>query len=389
VDNPSGSGRVLSFENYRARGARSQSPAAAGWYQLRVLVVDDEPAIRSFLCECVEQRTGWRCTGVAQASEALEALRAQSVDVAVVALQKTSSAGLRLAAAMRDAAPEVPVVLTGAGGLENVGEVFRIGVFDYLLHPIDLTVLVDSIARAGAWRRDALHAQGRPDDLLREVSERAARLRETFSLHAGPSIHDLQAALEQLNTNRPVALARVRRVSQLSLAVASTLGVDEPARHAIEQGALLQDLGKAAIPDAVVLKPGPLTADEMAVMRRHTQIGHDIASTVPALRHAAEIILATHERYDGTGYPRGLHGEAIPIGARIIAAVGAFDALTSARVYRTPVSVARANQELVRGAGSQFDPLVVEAWLGIAESMAEEHGAAGRSVLAVNMHSGR
>jgi response regulator RpfG family c-di-GMP phosphodiesterase len=159
--------------------------------------------------------------------------------------------------------------------------------------------------------------------------------------------------------------------------VAAAIGVDEPALAAVEQAALLHDLGKIAIPDVVMHKPGPLTADEAAIMRSHAQIGHDIAATVPRLRHAAEIILATHERYDGTGYPRGLLGEGIPIGARVIAAVDAFDSLTSARGGQDSVSIERANAELVRGAGSQFDPNVVAAWLRCVDRQPAIAGSSG------------
>jgi putative two-component system response regulator len=355
-------GRVLPFPTSRRRAAWMPPRAETGW--LQTLVVGDEPTIRGFLCEYLEERAGCRCTGVDSAVRALDALRTSAIDVALVALETSASNGLRLARQLREAEPDVPIVLlTGACGFETAVEAFRIGLFDCLLQPIDPTAFVDAVERAGVWRREALAARSRPEDLMRQVDERAAWLCETFSLHAGPSGRELQRALAQLNAHQPAALARARRVSRLSVAVASMLGIDEPAQHAIEQGALLQDLGKAAIPDAVVLKPGPLTEGEMAIMRRDPQIGYDIAVTVPALRQAAEIILATHERYDGTGYPRGLLGDAIPIGARIIAAVGAFDALTSVRLYRPRVSIERASEELARGAGSQFDPAVVAAWL--------------------------
>jgi HD-GYP domain-containing protein (c-di-GMP phosphodiesterase class II) len=200
-------------------------------------------------------------------------------------------------------------------------------------------------------------------ELRRQIAERTDTLRETFSDYAVASLASLKALLETLNQRSPETFAHARRVARLSVPVAVDLGIEEPMLSAVERAALLHDLGKIAIPDAVIHKPGPLTAEEFAIMRSHVQIGHDIAATVPFLRPAAEIVLATHERFDGSGYPHALQGEAIPVGARIIAVVDAFDALTSARVYRDPTCVERANAELVRAAGSHFDPDVVAAWL--------------------------
>jgi putative nucleotidyltransferase with HDIG domain len=329
-----------------------------------ILVVDDEPGVRAYICGYLARRTSYRCIAAADPREALAAIRETTIDVALVDLSIGGEGGLALARRLREEVSDLPVVLvTGTQSFDVAVEAMRIGVLDYLLKPFAIADLTDAVERAVAWRREALGARSERASLLKQIAEGTSRLREAFSECAVASSAALEALLEMLNQRNPETLAHARRVSALSVAVAAELGIDDPSVGHIERGALLHDIGKIAIPDAVIHKPGPLTASEFAIMRSHVQIGYDIAVTVPFLGPAAEIVLATHERYDGTGYPRGLRRAAIPIGARIIAVVDAFDALTSCRVYRDPMCVDWANAEIVREAGSQFDPDVVAAWL--------------------------
>ena len=329
-----------------------------------ILVVDDEPAVRNYICECLALRSTYRCTGAGDAREALEIARRTPIDIALLDLSIPEEDGVSLARRLRHEVRDLAVVLiTGTQSFDAAVEAMRIGVLDYLLKPFALPELLDAVDRAVAWRHSALRAREEREDLRRQICARASRMRQVFADLEVASSAALEALLATLSQRNPETLEHARRVARCSVAVARALGVEAPRLGDIERGALLHDLGKIAIPDAVIHKPGPLTDDEFAVMRSHAQVGHDIAVTVPFLRPAAELILATHERFDGTGYPRRLVGHAIPIGARIIAVVDAFDALTSARVYRDPLGVAAANAELVRGAGSHFDPDVVAAWL--------------------------
>ena len=344
-----------------------------------ILVVDDEPAIRAYLCDRLIQHAPYHCIGARDSREALESTFGNGVDVAVIALTMPDDAGMTLASRLRQQVPDLPIVLiTGKRSFNTAVEAMRIGVFDYLLKPFEMSELTDAIDRAAEWRRAAVHARRHPADLQDQVAERTTRLSETFSLHAVSSSADLHSLLEILNQRRPETLSHARRVAQFSVALAATLGVEGPALAVIEQGALLHELGKIAIPDSVIHKPGPLTAAELALMRSHAQIGHDIAVTVPCLRLAAELILAANERYDGTGYPLGLRGDAIPIGARVIAAVDAFDALTAPGASDDAVSFDHANAELVRGAGSRFDPDVVAAWLRCLDRLSAGDGVGDR-----------
>jgi HD-GYP domain-containing protein (c-di-GMP phosphodiesterase class II) len=135
----------------------------------------------------------------------------------------------------------------------------------------------------------------------------------------------------------------------------------------LARAAFLHDIGKMGIPDKILLKPGPLTDDEKVIMRKHCQIGYDMLIRIPFLRDAAEIVLAHQEFFDGTGYPRGLQGEEIPLGARIFAIADSMDAMLSDRPYRRALPMSYAREEIQRCAGTQFDPKVVKVFLSIPE----------------------
>jgi diguanylate cyclase (GGDEF)-like protein len=148
----------------------------------------------------------------------------------------------------------------------------------------------------------------------------------------------------------------------LAVAVAEALGLRPEGVECVRQAAELHDVGKVAIPDAILGKPGPLTEEEWAFVRRHPAIGERIVLAAPALARVGALVRASHERWDGRGYPDGLEGEAIPLGARIVAVADAFAAMTAGRPYRAARRPPEALGELRRQAGAQFDPAVVEAW---------------------------
>jgi len=369
--------RATGFRTEKVTPGRDDAP-----FVPHILVVDDEPAVRHYMCECLARRSSYRCSSAGDAREALDLAQRNPIDVALLDLSMPQEDGVSLARRLRDEYRDLAVVLiTGTQSFDAAVEAMRIGVLDYLLKPLGPPELLDAVDRAVAWRHSALRARQEREQLRRQINARASRMREVFADLEVASSAAVEALLATLSQRNPATLEHARRVARCSVAVATTLGIEEPMLGHIERGALLHDIGKVAIPDAVIHKPGPLTDDEYAVMRSHAQIGHDIAATAPFLRPAAELILATHEHFDGSGYPRGLSGQDVPIGARIIAVVDVFDALTSARVYRDPICVAAANAELVRGAGSLFDPEVVAAWLRTVNDCLDvppDHSGAGR-----------
>jgi HD-GYP domain-containing protein (c-di-GMP phosphodiesterase class II) len=154
-----------------------------------------------------------------------------------------------------------------------------------------------------------------------------------------------------------------KRVACHTLVLARRFTSDPQHLRQVYCGALLHDIGKIGIPDAILLKDGPLDEDEWRVMRTHPEIGHRILAAVPFMAEAAEIVLSHEERYDGGGYPRGLSGERIPLWARLFAVIDTLDAVTSDRPYRKGQPFEAAMRTIVGAAGSQFDPIAVEAFV--------------------------
>jgi HD-GYP domain-containing protein (c-di-GMP phosphodiesterase class II) len=191
-----------------------------------------------------------------------------------------------------------------------------------------------------------------------------AQLFNDLSISYGQTLDALVSALDVRDHETE---GHTRRVVLYSLRLARKLGLPEDAQMDLRRGAMMHDIGKLGIPDSILLKPGPLTDEEWKLMRRHPAIAEGMLEGIPFFRGAIEIIATHHERYDGSGYPRGLAGEEIPLGARIFAVADAFDAITSRRPYREaqPYNVAR--EEIRKGRGTQFDPEVVDAFLTIDE----------------------
>jgi HD-GYP domain-containing protein (c-di-GMP phosphodiesterase class II) len=181
----------------------------------------------------------------------------------------------------------------------------------------------------------------------------------------------LAALIAALDAREHQTEAHSRRVAELTCQTAQRLGMTGPALRTCAQAAALHDIGKIGVPDHVLLKPGPLTEVERGQIEHHAQQGYEILSAAPHLQAAAELVLAHHERFDGTGYPRGLAGDQIPLGARIFAVADVFDALTSDRPYRDAMSRAQAAQMIVEQRGRHFDPQVVDAFLDVIQTHSE------------------
>jgi diguanylate cyclase (GGDEF)-like protein len=186
--------------------------------------------------------------------------------------------------------------------------------------------------------------------------------------------------LRALHERNPELVDRFESVAQLVAAVSERIGVPAEERHQLQQAAELHDVGKVAIPDAILHKPGPLDAEEWAFVRRHTLIGERIIGAAPALARAAKLVRSTHERFDGGGYPDALAGEQIPLGARIIAACDAYTAMTAPRPYAARMTTTQATEELQRCAGDQFDPQVV----AVLSQVLAEQTASRRSTSAAS-----
>jgi response regulator RpfG family c-di-GMP phosphodiesterase len=281
--------------------------------------------------------------------------------------------GIWLLEAFRERYPESAVImLTGYGDTEAAVDCLRRGAVDYLLKPPKLTDLIRAIERALAKRRIELARKRYQKKLERKVRDRTSELRTALKDVQHTYQSTLLALVAALDAREHELSNHSQRVVRYTLAIARRIGVPDSALPDIGRGALLHDIGKIGITDAILLKPGKLTDEEWVVMRTHPQIGYDILKAIPFLGSPADVVLAHQERFDGTGYPRRLSGEAVPLGARIFAIADTFDAITSDRPYRKRQTPEAARAEMIRCSGTQFDPACVEAFLTITLAELEE-----------------
>jgi putative nucleotidyltransferase with HDIG domain len=280
--------------------------------------------------------------------------------------------GLWLLDRLRAEQPSTAVImLTAFGDTEAAVECLRRGAVDYLLKPPKVTELVRAIERALAKRRLELARHRYRTSLETRVREKTAELSKALREVESAYSSTLYALVAALDAREHETSDHSQRVVRYTLAIAERLGVAAAQRPDIARGALLHDIGKIGVPDAILLKAGPLTPAEWDEMRRHPQTGHTILRSIPFLDVSAEIVLAHQERFDGSGYPRGLAGEGIPLGARIFAIADTLDAITSDRPYRKGAPLEAARAEIRRCAGTQFDPRCVEAFLSIEPRLLE------------------
>jgi response regulator RpfG family c-di-GMP phosphodiesterase len=326
-----------------------------------VLVVDDESPIRDLMSRWLESG-GYRVARASGADEALGVMESAPPAVALCDIRMPGHDGLWLAERIRHDYPETAVIMATALA-EHSDDAARLGdgVVDYLTKPLDRARLRDAVVRGVAWHRAALATRTWREELEREVESRRRRLAaaiHTVRIDSDPAVEAVVAALLLDDSD---AHAHARRVARLAGAVAGAMGLSRDAVALVRRAALLHDLGKLLIPDALLKKPAPLTADERAIVRRYPELGADLIAGLPFLETAADVILRAQEWSDGRGYPSGLAAAALPIAARIVAAADAFDTMTRPRVFRDALSPRDAALELDRCAGTQFDPLVVSA----------------------------
>jgi diguanylate cyclase (GGDEF)-like protein/putative nucleotidyltransferase with HDIG domain len=267
-----------------------------------------------------------------------------------------------------------------AEAVDAVGEAYRMGGDEFcVLAPRDGDVAGLSAycaaalaARGDGFEITAAHGAVLIPDEGRDASTVLARADARMYRHknAGrpPAAHQsVDVLLAVMCERAPGLAAHVHAVRALACAAAEELGLTGGDLDLVRHAATLHDIGKMAIPDSILDKPGPLSEDEWTLIRRHTVIGERIMGAAPALQHSARLVRSSHERIDGAGYPDGLSGHAIPLGSRIILVADAFDAMVSERPYGVRRSVPEAVAELRRCAGSQFDPQVVAAFERVIE----------------------
>ncbi len=331
----------------------------------RLVVVDDEAVITDILRRRLT-RDGYTVVTAASTAEARARLEEAETAALLTDIQMPDESGLSLLEWARARDPDLAVIMiTVVGTVGTAIKALRAGASDYILKPFNLEQV--SLAVRGALERRRLVLENRTyrqeleamvERKTRAHADALAEIRATYDA----TLRALGAALSYREGSTP---HHSRRVAAIAVAIARQMGLPPAEIETLERAALLHDIGKIGIPDAILTKPGNLTGEDYAVLRSHPRKGYELLSRIEFLRPAAEIVYAQQERYDGTGYPRGLAGEAIPIGARIFAVANAYDAMTAGRRYQARIDDAAARARLRAEAGAQFDPAAVAAFLSL------------------------
>jgi len=324
----------------------------------KVLVVDDELSVREILSEGLTV-FGFDSVVASGAAEALEIVRKGEIDLVLTDIEMPGETGMELLASVKKFDRNLDVVMvTGVIDTHTAIAAIREGASDYLTKPFNLDEVQIVVERTLEKRRLIDENRAYQEHLEELVEQRTQQLQHSYE-------STLQALVTALDFRDNETQGHSSRVVEYAVLVAKEMGVDGPALATIRRGSILHDVGKIGIPDSVLLKPGKLDRDEWEVMKKHPEMGYRMLQHIAFLEPALDIVFSHQERFDGTGYPRGLKGEEIPLGARIFTVVDTFDAMTSDRPYRPALSIEKAREEVRDCAGTQFDPEVAEAFLSI------------------------
>jgi cyclic di-GMP phosphodiesterase len=328
-----------------------------------VLIVDDDLAVRELMARWVGA-LGLRAETAGSAGEALTTLRAHHYDLAIIDVMMPGHDGLWLTEQLRRDYPHTAVVIaTGYSEAPADDGATDSPVADSLVKPFPRARFVEAVDRGRRWRRQALDDLWEHARLSLELTDRVNAISGSVRTLTASGVAEAEVLTAMAAERSPETVAHAERVARYAVAVARDMGLGAAAHPIVEIAARFHDVGKMALPRALLLKPSPLTPGERAIVRRHVEVGADILAATNTLGDAAPLVRASHEWFGGGGYPARLAGSAIPLASRIITVADAFDAMTNPRPYRTRRQPADAAAELLRCSPNQFDPAVVGAFL--------------------------
>ena len=336
----------------------------------RILVVDDEDAIREIVSSMLNA-AGYRCTQACSGVEALAVLESQGeFELVLSDLMMAELDGIGLLERAKEKYPDVPVVMvTAVHDISVALAAIRNGAYDYLLKPFEREQLIATVRRALENRRLKLENRAYQSNLESLVTARTEQLRQAMGDLERSYDITLEALGDALDLKDAETEGHSKRVTAFTIAMARAMGLPQDRIKVIARGAFLHDIGKMAIPDAILRKPGKLTPEEVLIMQEHAYRGYQMLRKIPFLAEAAEIVYSHQEKYDGTGYPRQLKGSEIPLGARIFSIADTLDAITSDRPYRAAQPFSAAREEIKKWGGRQFDPEVVKVFVAMPETI--------------------
>lgn len=336
----------------------------------RILVVDDEEPIREIVASMLGT-AGYACKQAGSGMEALAVLNSgEEFELMLSDLMMADLDGIGLLERTKEKYPDMPVVMvTAVHDISVALAAIRNGAYDYLLKPFEREQLLNTVSRALENRRLKVENRNYQTNLESLVVERTKQWQTAMaSLERSYDI-TLEALGDALDLKDRETEGHSRRVTLFTIAIAQALGLPREQITVIARGAFLHDIGKMAIPDKILNKPGKLEPEEMLIMKEHAYHGYQIVKKIPFLAEVAEIVYSHQEWFNGEGYPRHLRGEDIPLGARIFSVADTFDAITSDRPYRPAQTPQAARLEIEKFSGRQFDPEIVKVFLEISDKI--------------------
>ena len=332
----------------------------------RILIVDDEEPTRRLLGRLLEGYN-YACTLAADAHEARSRLEEEQFALILCDVNMPGESGLQLIKYVISEHPDTAAVMvTGLDDPQLANIALEVGAYGYIIKPFESNEVLINVANALRRRRLEIENKAHREKLEQTVLQRTAALRHALKrleFAAEETIRRLAIAAEFRDDE---TARHIQRMSLYCALLARRTGLDAERCELIRIASPMHDIGKIGTPDHILLKPGKFTPEEFQIITRHTDIGYRIlfGSEAELLKLAATIAWTHHEKFDGTGYPRGLAGEAIPLEGRIAAIADAFDALTSKRVYKPAFPVEQATDLMRTHRGKQFDPSLLDVFLG-------------------------
>jgi putative nucleotidyltransferase with HDIG domain len=329
----------------------------------RILIIDDEEVICSIFARRLTKE-GYACVTANNGREALRYFYKHPFSLIISDIKMPEMDGLELLKRVKATNPNMMViVVTAFPDIDLAVEAMRLGAYDFIIKPADLDLMILSVKKALEKKRLDEELLAYRSHLERLVEERTGKLQQAYRILKKAHLDSVKVLAEAIDAKDPYTRGHSDRVTRMTLKIAFQFGFAEDRLESLEYGALLHDIGKIGIKDEVLQKPGVLNPEEYQYIQEHPLIGVKIVEGLDFFKDKIPMIRHHHEHFDGSGYPDGLLGEAIPLEARIIAVPDAFDAMTSARPHRGMMPLQDVLMELEKCKGTQFDPEVLEIFL--------------------------